>query len=212
MISPLEFIPVAEETGLIVDIGEWVLRKAVSDQVRWENHGHPVSVGVNVSPIQFNSLDFVNKVSDTLSEFSCPAERLNIEVTESSLCGDEELVQNILNMLCKQGVTISIDDFGTGYSNLANLHKYPIDCLKIDRAFVADTEHSALLLTILEMGKLMQLRIIAEGVETVEQVEWLTSRQCDEFQGFYFSKPLPYKSLLEFFGSQKLSNEVQLAA
>lgn len=211
MISPLDFIPVAEETGLIVDVGEWVLRKAVSDQVRWENHGYSVSVAVNVSPMQFNTQDFAGRVATTLNEFSCPAERLNIEVTESSLCGDERLVQNTLNLLCEQGVTISIDDFGTGYSNLANLHKFPIHCLKIDRAFVADFEQAALLLTILEMGKLMRLRVVAEGVETAEQVTWLAARQCDEFQGFYFSKPLPYQGLLEFLGSQKVSSSPQLA-
>ena len=204
MISPLDFIPVAEETGLIVDIGEWVLRQAIEDQVSWEKLGYETSVAVNVSPLQFNSQTFPDLVSDVLKENGCQAQRLNLEITESSLCTNEALVLEILNGLSSLGITISIDDFGTGYSNLSNLQKFPIDCLKIDRVFVSDPDHSALLLTILELGKLMNLKLVAEGVETVEQVEWLKARQCDEFQGFYFSKPLPYEKLVEYFSAEDL--------
>lgn len=212
VVGPLDFIPVAEETGLIVDIGEWVLRQAIEDQVSWEKLGYKTSVAVNVSPQQFNSQTFPDLVSDILKENSCAAERLNLEVTESTLCIDEALVLEILNGLSDLGITISIDDFGTGYSNLSNLKKYPIDCLKIDRAFVSDPDHSALLMTILELGKLMQLRLVAEGVETMQQVEWLTARQCDEFQGFYFSKPLPYQNLVEYLSKHGFGNQPGLAA
>jgi len=199
LVSPLDFIPVAEETGLIVDLGEWVIREAIADQVRWEKLGYNASVAVNVSPLQFNTQKFPEIVSGILREYSCAADRLNLEITESTLGIDETLVLDILNDLCRQGIAISIDDFGTGYSNLANLQRFPIDYLKIDRSFVSDPNHSPLLLTILELGKQMQLRMVAEGVETLEQAEMLTSLQCDELQGFFFSRPLCYADLLEFF-------------
>ena len=211
-ISPLDFIPVAEETGLIVDIGEWVLRKAVADQVRWESMGYSSGVAVNVSPLQFNSLEFPGLVHGILDESSCPANKLNLEITESTLGTDEALVLEILSDLSSQGIAISIDDFGTGYSNLSNLQKFPIDFLKIDRSFVSDPDHCALLSTILELGKLMRLKLVAEGVETADQVNWLASRQCDQFQGFFFSKPLPYDDLIEYFSVSAPYNQLRLVS
>jgi diguanylate cyclase (GGDEF)-like protein len=212
LVSPLEFIPVAEETGLIVDLGEWVLGKAIADQVNWAQQGHHASVAVNVSPLQFNSPEFPDIVSGLLELHGCSADNLNLEITESTLSSDEDMVQEILNGFCRQGITISIDDFGTGYSNLANLRKFPINCLKIDRAFVSDPDHAELLQTILELGKSMRLRMVAEGVETAEQVAWLTDRHCDEFQGFFFSKPLSNPDLLAFFRAHRGGGQFSLAA
>ena len=212
LVSPLDFIPVAEETGLIVDLGEWVLGKAIADQVNWTQQGHHASVAVNVSPLQFNSPDFPDVVLGLLELHRCSADNLHLEITESTLSTDEGLVQEILNGFCRQGITISIDDFGTGYSNLANLRKFPISCLKIDRSFVSDPDHAELLQTILNLGKSMRLRMVAEGVETAEQVAWLTDRHCDEFQGFFFSKPLSKPDLLAFFSAHHNGGLFHVAA
>lgn len=203
MVSPLEFIPIAEESGLIIEIGDWVIRQALSDQAAWEKTGHDISVAVNVSPKQFMSPDFLYRLQDALAASACRPQMLNLEVTESSLIGDEHHVQKILNQLSADGIKISIDDFGTGYSNLANLHKYPIHCLKIDRAFLSDKDNKSLLTTILEMGKLLKMTVVAEGVENQQQIEWLRAQQCDQLQGYYFSKPQPLKAIIEYMGRQQ---------
>lgn len=198
IVSPLDFIPIAEETGMIFDIGDWVIKQALFDQSRWEKLGYDISVAVNVSPKQFISPDFLDRLRLLLSNSECKPHMLNVEITESSLIGDEINVQEILNQLTNDGIRISIDDFGTGYSNLANLHKYPIHCLKIDRAFLKDDNDTSLLNTILEMGKIMNMTVVAEGVETVEQIQWLREHQCDQLQGYFFSKPIAYKGTLDY--------------
>ena len=212
LISPLEFIPLAEETGLIFDIGEWVIRQALQDQAKWEAIGHRISVAVNVSPKQFISPDFLERLRALLAESDCPPHRLNLEVTESSLITDEAHVQDILTRLSNDGIKVSIDDFGTGYSNLANLHKYPIHYLKIDRAFLKDNNDTALLTTILEMGKSMNMTVVAEGVETTEQIEWLQAHGCDQLQGYYFSKPVPYTAALELMSTRRKHAQIDTVA
>ncbi len=207
IVSPLDFIPIAEENGMIFDIGDWVLNQALSDQSRWQRSGYNVSVAVNVSPKQFTSPDFLFRVKQALKKSDCSPHMLNLEVTESSLIGDEQNVQNILNQLSADGIKISIDDFGTGYSNLANLHKYPIHCLKIDRAFLNDSNDKELLTTILEMGRVMNLTVVAEGVESDEQIQWLRQHNCDQLQGYYFSKPVPYNDAVQYLS--KYSHSLQ---
>jgi len=212
LISPMDFIPVAEESGMILQIGSWVMQQAMLDQVRWEKQGFRVSVAINVSPRQFASRDFVSQVDSLLQATGCAPQRVNIEVTESMLIGDEQHAQQLLNDLADRGISISIDDFGTGYSNLANLQKYPIHVLKIDRAFLADSSNTELLQVILQMGNILNLLVVAEGVETSEQIEWLRRNGCDELQGYYFSKPLPYNDILKYMRDYIDGHTLQAAA
>ncbi len=207
LVSPLDFIPIAEETGMILDIGEWVIKQAMYDQSRWEKLGFEISVAVNISPKQFTSPDFLNRLRTSLANSECTPHRLNVEITESSLIGEEQNVQYILNQLSEDGIRISIDDFGTGYSNLVNLHKYPIHCLKIDRAFLKEDHDVALLTTILQMGKIMNMTVVAEGVETVEQINWLRDHHCDQLQGYFFSKPISYDATLEYLRNYRHTDQ-----
>ncbi len=197
MINPFDFIPVAEETGMIFQIGEWVMRQAMADQVRWKARGHNISVAINISPKQFMANDLAERIDRSIIDTGVDPEYLNIEVTESMLIVDESYVYELLDSLSRKGIKISIDDFGTGYSNLANLQKYPVSCLKIDRGFV-NAKKTALLEIILEMGNKLGMAVVAEGVETMEQIRWLRKHQCDELQGFYFSKPVPFDEITEF--------------
>jgi diguanylate cyclase (GGDEF)-like protein len=200
MISPFDFIPVAEETGMIFQIGEWVMRQAMRDQVRWKAAGHDISVAINISPKQFMANDLAERIDRSIADTGVDPECLNIEVTESMLIVDETYVYDLLNSLSRKGIKISIDDFGTGYSNLANLQKYPVSCLKIDRNFV-NAKETALLEIILEMGNKLGMAVVAEGVETMDQIRWLRKHQCDELQGFFFSKPLPFDELTDFMAA-----------
>lgn len=197
MVNPMEFIPVAEETGMIYKIGAWVLEQAMIDQVRWSELGLDISVAVNISPKQFNAFDFVGRIEHLIKQTGIAPDRLNLEVTESMLITDSDRVSKLLDSLAAYGIQVSIDDFGTGYSNLANLQTYPVSCLKIDRAFVKSEQYD-LLEVILQMGKILGMRVVAEGVETLEQVRWLQSHSCDLLQGFFFSKPQPFDDIVEF--------------
>jgi len=200
LINPLDFIPVAEETGMIFQIGEWVMRQAMRDQVKWKAAGHNISVAINISPKQFMANDLAQRIERSIIDTGVDPEYLNIEVTESMLIVDETYVYDLLSSLSRKGIKISIDDFGTGYSNLANLQKYPISCLKIDREFV-NAKKTALLEIILEMGKKLGMSVVAEGVETMEQIRWLQKHHCDELQGFFFSKPIPFDDITAFIES-----------
>ncbi|MBX2880307.1 MAG: EAL domain-containing protein [Granulosicoccus sp.] len=191
MVSPVEFISLAEETGMIVDIGHWVLTKAVSDCARWHAEGQDISVSVNVSSRQFNSGQFAEDVLNVLRDADCPAQKLELELTESMLASEAATVRATLNQLKDTGVRIAIDDFGTGYSNLGYLKDFPIDKIKIDRSFVMNDGQKALVEMIVSLGKLLDVGLVAEGIETQEQCRWLQSLDCDEFQGYYFSRPLP---------------------
>lgn len=202
MISPFDFIPVAEETGMIFQIGEWVMRQAMCDQVRWKSMGHDLSVAINISPKQFMANDLAERIERSIVDTGVDPEYLNIEVTESMLIVDETYVYDLLSSLSLKGIKISIDDFGTGFSNLANLQKYPVACLKIDRGFV-NAKQTVLLEIILEMGNKLGMTVVAEGVETMEQIRWLRKHQCDELQGFYFSKPLPFDEITKFISSHQ---------
>jgi diguanylate cyclase (GGDEF)-like protein len=194
-IPPDRFIPVAEETGIIVEIGEWVLLNACREMKRWIDAGlAPLRVAVNVSARQLRRRDFCETVAGVLAESGLPPELLELEITESSVMENPQEAIVILESLGRMGVTLAIDDFGTGYSSLAYLKLFPIDHLKIDRSFVRDIEHDlndrAIAFGTIALAHSLGLNVIAEGVETEDQLDLLRSNGCDEVQGYLFSKPL----------------------
>ena len=194
-IMPAEFIPIAESTGLIVSIGEWVLRQACKQMVHWLEQGWPIErVSVNVSLKQFARVDFAAQVSVALAETGCPASALELELTESVLAIDADSAVQTLNELKALGVQISIDDFGTGYSSLSYLKQYPIDRLKIDRSFVSDIvtdkSDSAITSAVIGIARSIGVKVVAEGVENEAQLKLLAAKGCDEVQGFFLSPPV----------------------
>jgi diguanylate cyclase (GGDEF)-like protein/PAS domain S-box-containing protein len=196
MVSPMRFIPLAEATGLIVPIGAWVLRTACTEARAWIAAGHPaLTVAVNMSARQFYRQDVPELVRSVLEQTGLPADRLELELTESTLMKDTETVVGTLRQLKDIGVALGMDDFGTGYSSLSYLRRFELDILKIDQSFVADLPHSrdamALTRTIIAMARALDIRTIAEGVETPGQLKFLRDNACDAMQGYYFSRPLP---------------------
>ncbi len=191
MVSPDKFIGIAEETGQIIDLGNWVLRAAMRQQRSWHDQGLSVPVSVNISARQFSANDLLANVSDALAQTGCDPHMIELEITESMLIGEPDGVHATLQQLSAMGIKLALDDFGTGYSNLAYLQKYPLDCIKIDKIFLADRKRSMLMGTILKMGKVLGLQVVAEGVETSTQADWLIAHGCDLLQGFYFSRPKP---------------------
>lgn len=194
-ISPADFIPLAEETGLILYIGEWVLRESCRQLKHWElaNNIHLSRIAVNVSPKQFRQSGFVAQVQQILAEFRVQPERLIIELTEGIVIADVDDTIKKMNALQSLGIRIAIDDFGTGYSSLTYLNTLPINVLKIDQSFVKDitnNNNTAIVGTIISMAKHLGLKVIAEGVETEGELKYLTSAGCNMFQGYLFSKPL----------------------
>ncbi|MBV8036058.1 MAG: EAL domain-containing protein [Pelomonas sp.] len=193
-ISPAEFIPLAEESGFVVAIGDWVLREAVAQAAHWLSRGLRMPVAVNVSALQFQQAGFVETVAEALQEAMLPASMLELELTEGVLLGDAEEGLRRMRALASLGVTLSIDDFGTGYSSLAYLKRFPIQRLKIDRSFVqglpGDASDVGIANAIVQMGRALGLQVIAEGVETEAQRDFLAQAGCHEFQGFLFAKPL----------------------
>jgi diguanylate cyclase (GGDEF)-like protein/PAS domain S-box-containing protein len=194
-ISPADFIPLAEESGFVVAIGEWVLREAVGQAAYWLGRGLRMPVAVNVSALQFQQAHFVETVAEALREAMLPASLLELELTEGVLLGDAEEALKRMRALAALGVTLSIDDFGTGYSSLGYLKRFPIQRLKIDRSFVqglpSDPSDVGIANAIVQMGRALGLQVIAEGVETEAQRDFLAQAGCHEFQGYLFAKPLP---------------------
>lgn len=204
LVSPAHFIPLAEETGLIVPIGEWVLREACRQQKLWLDAGKKVGkVAVNLSPRQFRQKNFPGKVEAILRETHLAPEYLELEITESCAMEHAGETINQLNQLNQMGMYLAIDDFGTGYSSLAYLQRFPIQKLKIDRSFVNDIHEdmndAAITKTIIGLAHSMQLRVVAEGVETEHQAEWLRQRGCDQAQGFLYAKPMSPKQFESHF-------------
>ncbi|QWR77314.1 sensor domain-containing protein [Candidatus Magnetomonas plexicatena] len=203
VISPVEFIPLAEETGLIIPIGEWVLRTACMESIAWQKAGYPpIVIAVNLSAKQFNSENLMKTIEDILDETQLTPELLELELTESIVMGDAEKAIKVLRNVRDKGIHVAIDDFGMGYSSLSYLKRFPICRLKIDRSFVrditTDPDDEAISRAIIAMSHSLKLDVTAEGVETLEQLEFLRALKCDEAQGFLFSKPLPSKEFLEF--------------
>lgn len=191
-ISPMQFIPMAEETGLIVPIGEWVLREACRQTKQWHDQGMDhLSIGVNISWRQFVSHDFCDTVERILEETGLDPQYVELEITES-VAHDADYAIRMLERLKQLGVTISIDDFGTGYSSLSYLSKFPIDRLKIDQSFIRDLNdgNRAIIKTIIDMAHNMNISVVAEGVEIEEHLDFLKVLRCPKVQGYYFSKPL----------------------
>jgi diguanylate cyclase (GGDEF)-like protein len=205
LVSPADFIPIAEETGLITPIGEWVIRKACEQIAIWNDEGCAVPISVNLSTRQFRAGDLVARIEAILSETGAPPQLLELEITESTLMHDERALVRDLEKMREIGTSIAVDDFGTGYSSFSYLRQLPVDALKIDRSFVTGIEESeadaALTAAIVSMGRALGLRIIAEGVETEGQRDMLASWGCDEMQGFLFSPAVPAEEMAEWLRS-----------
>lgn len=196
LVSPMTFIPLAEEVGLIDEIGQWVLRTACAQQVAWRACGlGDVSIAINLSAVQFQQPRLVDSIRRTMHETGANPAHLELELTESTAMHDAENAVAVLQQLKAMGFSLSIDDFGTGYSSLAYLKRFPIDTIKIDRAFVKDlaseSEHAAIAIAIIAMAHGLKLRVLAEGVETQPQLDILRDQGCDAIQGYFFSHPLP---------------------
>jgi predicted signal transduction protein with EAL and GGDEF domain len=196
MISPAEFIPVAEDIGLIVPLGEWVLREACAEAMNWPED---IKVAVNLSPAQFRSRNLVQAVVSALAHSGLSPRRLELEITESVFLAETEANLAILHQLRELGVSISLDDFGTGYSSLSYLRSFPFDKIKIDRSFVQGiaerTDCVAIVRAISGLGRSLNITTTAEGVETVDQLDWLRAEGCNEVQGFLFSAARPAAEL-----------------
>ncbi len=203
-VAPDEFIPLAEETGLIVNLGEWVLRKACVQCKQWLDQGIPIArLAVNVSVIQLLNSGFCELVETVLSETGLDPGVLELELTESALISDEGGILEVLQALKKTGIKLAIDDFGTGYSSLSRLRNYPIDCLKIDQCFMEnindDPNNAAIVAAVIDMAKGMAMTVISEGIETENQLEFLKGKGCNKAQGYFLSYPLNLTEIGEFF-------------
>jgi len=207
-VSPVEFIPVAEQTGLIVSIGEFVLKQALKTLVKWREHfSRDFRIAINLSPRQFHEPNLVERVGRLISEANVPCQAIELEITEGVLMGGHDFIDVALNELSEMGICIAMDDFGTGYSSLSYLRKYPFDVLKIDRSFVKDiTDDHAdreLISATIAMAHGLGLKVVAEGVETSEQYDFLRTLNCDFAQGYLFSKPVTEKALLQLANNRQ---------
>src|SRR5579859_162480 len=206
-VTPGQFIPVAEDTGLIVPIGKWVLKTACMQSVAWQNEGlPPLSVAVNMTARQFSDEYLLQDLAAILKDTGMNPQLLEIELSEALLIHDVETTLRILTGIKSLGIRIAVDDFGTGYSSLATLQRFPLDTVKIDRSFLGEfigrSEDSVLADAIIAMGKSLSLTVIAQGVETKEQAEFLRTHACDELQGFYFNRPLPAYQFAQLMRAQ----------
>jgi EAL domain-containing protein (putative c-di-GMP-specific phosphodiesterase class I) len=195
LVPPDKFIPIAENSGLIKPIGEWVLRTACAQVRKWQDEGLPaVPVAVNVSAVQFRQDDFCELIKTVLRDTGIEAKYLELELTESLLLANADVTFPVLQRLKAMGLALAIDDFGTGYSNFGYLRQFQVSRLKIDRSFIRDVavspDDAAITRAIISMARSLHLKVIAEGVETEAQMSFLRAQQCDEIQGYYFSKPL----------------------
>jgi diguanylate cyclase (GGDEF)-like protein len=209
MIPPNYFIPIIEDTGLIIPIGEWVLRQACSDMAKWQKNNIGVNrIAINVSARQFKQHGFIDLVKEVIEESSIKPNQLELELTESILIDNLDHTLDILTRLRAMGVRMAIDDFGTGYSSLNYLKQFPVDTLKIDQSFIQNlpdnNDDAQITRTIISMAHNLGLGVIAEGVETKEQLEFLQQVQCEEIQGYYFSKPIPAKALVNMIEKARI--------
>jgi diguanylate cyclase (GGDEF)-like protein/PAS domain S-box-containing protein len=203
LIHPAQFVPIVEDSGLIVPIGQWVLREACRQARAWTDAGlPPITVAVNISALEFRDLGFLERVCCILKETGQDPNYLELELTESSLMQHAESTAFVLGTLKRMGLRIAIDDFGTGYSSLSYLRQFPIDVLKVDQSFVkeigAGTVDSSIVRAVISMGRSLGHRVIAEGVETREQLAFLQAEHCQEGQGYYFSRPMPAAAFTAF--------------
>jgi EAL domain-containing protein (putative c-di-GMP-specific phosphodiesterase class I) len=220
-ISPGRFIPVAEDSGLILPIGVWVLGEACRQTRAWLDAGLAMgTIAVNISAMEFRSEGFLESVFATLKETGLDPGSLELELTEGVLMKHVESTESILTTLRERGVQLAVDDFGTGYSSLSYLRKFPIDALKIDQSFVrqvtAAPDETTIVAAIISLGRSLKLRVVAEGVETREELAFLQAHQCDEAQGYYFGRPMPPEKFAELLETglpeSMLPNRSQLVA
>jgi diguanylate cyclase (GGDEF)-like protein/PAS domain S-box-containing protein len=215
LVSPAQFIPIAEDCGLILSIGNWVLREACNQAKAWTDAGlGQIIMSVNISAIEFREEAFLEGIFTILKDTGLSPRSLELELTESVLMKRPESTESILRTLRASGIQVSVDDFGTGYSSLSYLRKFPIDALKIDQSFIrqitADPSETTIVIAIISMGRSLNLRVVAEGVETKAEVEFLQDHQCEEAQGYYFSRPVPprqFAKLLETGVSETVLSE-----
>lgn len=201
LINPIQFIPLAEETGLITQIGEWTLREACRINKQWQDEGYqPISVAVNISPKQFKQQDIVGLVKKVLMETEMSPEYLELEITETTMLDDIDSAIHRLNEIHKMGVKIAIDDFGTGYTSINYLKRFPLSVVKIDQGYVKgipyDLNDNAITKAVIALAHSLNLKVVAEGVETLEQLEFLADLGCDIVQGYFLSRPLPQEKII----------------
>jgi diguanylate cyclase (GGDEF)-like protein len=209
LLGPMEFIPLAEENGLIIPIGEWALRAACAQNRAWQLAGlPPLRMSVNLSVRQFYQKDLVDTVSRILEQTGLDSRYLELEITESCLMQNTQTTMTMLSEFNRMGVRFAIDDFGTGYSSLAYLKRFPIDTLKIDRSFVcdigSDPDDAAIVKAIVALAQSLEMRVIAEGVETREQMDFLRAHRCDEIQGYLVSRPLPAEDFAVLLAPERI--------
>jgi EAL domain-containing protein (putative c-di-GMP-specific phosphodiesterase class I) len=201
LVAPGDFIPLAEESGSIIAIGEWTLREACREAASWPK---PLRVSVNLSPVQFRHGDLAGLVHSVLLESGLAPGRLELEITEGVLIGDYSRAVSILRRIKAMGVRIAMDDFGTGYSSLSYLHAFPFDKIKIDRSFIANLDRNAqaaaIVRAVIGLGRGLNLPVVAEGVETEGQLEFLTRETCDEIQGYLIGRPGPIEDFAAMIG------------
>lgn len=211
IITPDKFIPLAEETGLILPIGSWVLKTVGSQIKEWQNLGLPsIFIAVNVSVWQLKEANFVDEIEEIISSHQIDPSSLEIEITETGLMSNAELFLNILEWLRNKGLSLVIDDFGTGYSNLNYLNMLPVNKLKIDQSFIQDESKKGrnIALSILALAKKLKLKVVGEGVETEAQLQFLLKNQCDEAQGYYFSKPIDRIAFMTYMKENRILTDI----
>lgn len=202
-VSPAEFIPLAEETGLIIPLSELIIKKVCLDILEWRTLDiSNISVSINIASIHFQQDNFIERINNLVMQYNCSPQQLELELTERTIMKDSNNIISKLIKLKSNGFKISIDDFGTGYSSLSYLNQFPINYLKIDRSFIQHIttlkDKQAIVESIILMSHRLNIKVVAEGVETKEQVEILREMNCDIIQGYYYSKPVPSKGLMDF--------------
>jgi EAL domain-containing protein (putative c-di-GMP-specific phosphodiesterase class I) len=213
IISPADFIPIAEETGLIVPLGEWVLKTACAEAANWPDH---IKIAVNLSPAQLNNRNLLAVVAEAIEQSGMSPHKLQLEITETVLLQNTFSTLSTLHELRKLGVQIALDDFGTGYSSLSYLRSFPFDKIKIDRSFIQDlsngSEPVAIVHAVANLAKCLNMTSTAEGVETQQQLDTLKAIGCTEMQGYLFSKARPAKEIRQFFGAGPVAEKLTGAA
>jgi EAL domain-containing protein (putative c-di-GMP-specific phosphodiesterase class I) len=213
MQSPNAFIPILEETGLIVEVGAWVFREACREVMRWRGLGMPaLNLAVNLSGRQFRDAELLNRIQAALADTGMDPALLEVELTESMLIEDSHVILTVLKDLKRLGVGIAVDDFGTGYSSLSYLKRFNLDTLKIDRSFVkgvpTNAEDSAIAVAVMSLARSLGLKVVAEGVETAEQEQFLRDSGCDLMQGFGLGRPMQGSAFVEWFSRREVEAAV----
>jgi EAL domain-containing protein (putative c-di-GMP-specific phosphodiesterase class I) len=209
LVSPAEFIPLAEETGLIVPLGEWVLDTSLRQAAQWAQEGTGPRISVNISARQFLLQNLAELIARAVSDAEVDPRMIELEITESTALHNADLTIEVLQKLAGMGISVSVDDFGTGYSSLTYLKQFPIQGVKIDQSFIrdlaSDANDAVIATAIITMSQILGLRVVAEGVETNEQPDFLRRHGCDEYQGYLLSKPLPADQFTELLQSHRAS-------